>query len=903
MNPKRRTALISRLANGIGHIATDFERFGGLFIQALLELPLDHRGLNLLGYPVAGVVDSTNGDGKVVVEYSDRKDYFSGDMDKARGDLAHALAGAQKAEKVFLLSGQPSRPQIAQEFERQALAMPEMMGRTLFLWGSVEIATQLVDKLIVSDAVVRRLSPYLPDLERIRDEEAASRMVPEPSDNWLPRDDIDAEITNRLKQNPVLAIAGVGGLGKTASAQIYAHLHQHEYHLRIWLDGDEIRRVEELQAVPLLRMGESRNVVDLMQTLPCLLVIDDAPADLDIKALEKICGKGTHVLLTQRSTVARSFNLPMLDRAQSRTLLGLAVMPCPETVLDTIWETVKGHPLTLSLILAAVNEGATWDNILKDCEAIGEMEAGGRRLTDVLLERLRTSLARELSIFSWSGLPICDEDFLSFAIKPLGIRKLKSNSLTAPDRNRAVRLHDVVHAALDETWCTPERATELEQLLDAYLIEASRGEGLDLWRNARILLPKLEALVLGGETPPSFLFALLTTWDALETKPELVGDPLEIVQRMMGRKPLPLETNMAIEAIEQLFLYDKERQDPKAAERLRGRLVAFDEMLDLPDLTARETAELLHHKGKALKRLGEQVAAAELFEQVLAGPFPLHEARLQLVDLYKGNSEKQARATQLVDEMLGPDANAEGLAYSVLLGIIERLPSGSGQWRSALIDRHAASIERTIVSAANAGAQHAFDAFAALGRYISLERPEMFRSIFDALPDVELERLQSDRERASRAEIYCEAARLSPTTASQLREKARVHYTTIVKPMLFHHQRHAELLIDMGRAADAEVLLRHATSLDTEWLERLMARSRLAQGDAKDAKEWIDRALLRLTNERFRSEFLELRYDIRHALGDEEASGDLEGALAASQKDKERLRLQEKLDDLRNMGR
>lgn len=71
---------------------------------------------------------------------------------------------------------------------------------------------------------------------------------------------------------------------------------------------------------------------------------------------------------------------------------------------------------------------------------------------------------------------------LSFAIKPLGIRKLKGNSLTAPDRNRAVRLHDVVHASLDGSWCTNERSVELEHLLDTYLVEASRGEGLDLWR-------------------------------------------------------------------------------------------------------------------------------------------------------------------------------------------------------------------------------------------------------------------------------------------------------------------------------------------------------------------------------------------------------------------------------------
>ncbi len=899
MNPKRRTALISRLANGIGYIATDFERFGGLFVQALLELPLDHRGLNLLGYPVAGVVDTTTGDGKVAVEYSDRKDYFSGDMDKARGDLAHALAGAPSAEKIFLLSGQPSRPQVAQEFERAMLDLPEMEGKTLYLWGAVEIATQLVDNLILSDAVVRRLSPYLPDLERIREEEAASRMVPEPLPSWLPRDDIDVAIAERLRQKPVLAIGGVGGLGKTATVQAFAHRHQDDYEVRIWLDGDEIRRVDDLQAVPLLRAGESRNVVGLMQTLRCLLVIDDAPPNLDMMALERICGQGTHVLLTQRSTDAQSFDLPMLDRLQSSALLGLAPVKCPEAVFDKIWVTVKGHPLTLSLILAAVNEGATWDDILEDCEVIGEMEVGGRRLTDVLLERLRASLTKELSVFAWSGLPVCDEDFLSFAIKPLGIRKLKGNSLTAPDRNRAVRLHDVVHASLDGSWCTNERSVELEQLLDTYLVEASRGEGLDLWRNARVLLSKLEDMVARGGTPPSFLFALLTTWDALETRPELVGEPLEIVRRMAGRKPGPLEINTVIESIEQLFLYDKERHDPAAQDRLRDRLVAFDKMLELPSLTLRETAELLHHKGKALKRLGDRSAAADLFERVLSGPVPLHEARLQLVDLYKGQAEKETRATQLVDEMLGPGANTDGLTYSVLLGVIERLPSGSGRWRAELIDRHAASIEQTIVSAANAGAQHAFDAFAALGRYISLERPEMFRSIFDGLPEVELERLQSDRERAARAEIFCEAARLSPASAVELREKARAHYLAIVKPMQFHHQRHAELLIDMGKPEDAETILRQKTSLDTEWLERLMARCRLGQADADGALKWVDSALAKLSAERFRSEFLELRHDIRNALGEDAAVMDLEAAVAASQKENERLRLQRKLDDLR----
>jgi hypothetical protein len=37
------------------------------------------------------------------------------------------------------------------------------------------------------------------------------------------------------------------------------------------------------------------------------------------------------------------------------------------------------------------------------------------------------------------------------------------------------------------------------------------------------------------------------------------------------------------------------------------------------------------------KRLGDLPAAAKLFESVLSGPSPLHEVRLQLIDIYRTN--------------------------------------------------------------------------------------------------------------------------------------------------------------------------------------------------------------------------------------------------------------------------
>jgi hypothetical protein len=49
MNPKRRIAQIDRLAGAIGYIGPNFERFGGIFLDCLLELPINHQGVNLVG--------------------------------------------------------------------------------------------------------------------------------------------------------------------------------------------------------------------------------------------------------------------------------------------------------------------------------------------------------------------------------------------------------------------------------------------------------------------------------------------------------------------------------------------------------------------------------------------------------------------------------------------------------------------------------------------------------------------------------------------------------------------------------------------------------------------------------------------------------------------------------------
>jgi|GEM_PF-772162 len=898
MHPKRRFSLIETLAQGIEQVGPEFERFAGILIGALSQVRMTHAGVNLRGYPVAGVVDSESDDGRQAVEYSDRRGYFDGSMKKAEGDLLKVLEDRPAAEHIYLVAGERSRPQKTAEFRVQVLAWPQMVGKALSILGSQELAAEIVDHLLLDEQAVGRLSPYLADLQRIAEVEAAAELVPALPPGTLLRTDVDNEIVSRLSTGPVLSISGMGGLGKSIAAMAYADAHRESYQIRIWLDGDDVKRAESLRAFPLVRAEDPRNIAGLLETGGCLLVIDDARSDLSIEALTKFCGEGSHVILTGRLAPPGAYEPPLLTREEAWTMLQEPGSPCSPAIFETIWATVNGYPLCLSLLRATARSGVPWDDLADDCRVVGKLlDESGERLVDRLLDRLKDKLQQELSVFLWAGQPDVDAAFLTREVSPVGVRNLKAFGLTSVDRGAVVRLHDVVFAALKSLpLCDEARSAELDRAIMSFIVKVADEPGLRLWNLVRALRPKLEIMVESGIDDGSCLFGLLAVWESDEVRLDLVGDPIVAASQLPQIRRGPLSVITIIETVEQLFLLEKSQGERVAREGLEKRLPVFTILAALPDLTPKETAQIQHHEGKALKRLGRPREAAERFEVVLAGPYPMDEARLQLVTIYRSNSDKTAETIALVDAVFDRWAEGHEVTYSVILGLIEKLPAGEGYWRNEIIARHSDAITFTIVDASKQGVGQGPQAFAPLGRFISTEMPDLFWEIFTQIPAPALEGMNADSDRFAWAEIFAEAARVPEADAAAMRVDALRYYDAMERPYDFHVQRRAELLIDSGRSAEAEmVLLDLAEKKSTEWVERLLARTRFALGDPESALLRIDAALAKLSSEHFRSEFLELRYDIRTALNEANAVRDLESAIAASQKTAESRRLAERL--------
>ena len=119
---------------------------------------------------------------------------------------------------------------------------------------------------------------------------------------------------------PVLDL-GCRRLRQVQAATAYASAKRSEYQTCMWIDGDELRRNEDLKAIRISRGGLDRNVGAMLSTRVCLLIIDDATDNISASELGKFCGPGSGVILTRRRSHVGDLSMPMLGEGEAREIL------------------------------------------------------------------------------------------------------------------------------------------------------------------------------------------------------------------------------------------------------------------------------------------------------------------------------------------------------------------------------------------------------------------------------------------------------------------------------------------------------------------------------------------------------------------------------------------------------
>ncbi len=873
MNPQTRNLLIQRVIDSLAIMGPGsiFERFSVVLVERLRDVRLVQRGSSVGGSPVGGALDAVSEDGRVVVEASIVKGYFSGAMTKPWGDLEHTLQLAPGAEDIYLLSSQRAETGVIEEMVNTAIKQDRMKGRRLHLMDSRSIAEVIIDTLMLQDDAVDDLAQHLPVLGDIRDDHPASLRAPPVSPLYVPNGTVDAELDRRLETETCLEIGGIGGIGKSQSAAACLLRSEDRFEYRFWVSGREIDSAERLSSVPVRRGGAERNVSALLRRNRTFLVIDDANPGLAVDQLATLCGPGSRILITRQNPSSGAFAMPTMEERQARELLGKGLDSKPSSrAFQTIWRAVGGHPLSLVMLNAAAREGAPWSELAGDLENIAMLPADGARLADRILGRLRPALEEELSMFQWAGQTHCDRAFFRHVMGPLRLRAFERHGLTAPEGAASIRIHDIVFTALKSLdWLTEERARRIDGHLEAFIVQQIREDGHGLHLIAAQLRDKITSNVANGDRRPAFLYALAMIWMGSAIPVHLLPDPVEEARRLrsLSASDNDVAILVVLETIEATGRRLRQTSGNDAAKTwLSTVLGSYDDLAAMSDLNPRQAAEIKHHRAKTLRILGQHSEAERLFEEVVAS-YPLNDAKLQLLRSVGRTAQGHEDARRYASDIIAAKLDGGSVSPSLLMALGDALNGARATWAGDLIERHEELFLSEALYSAAIGIPQGYHSVASFIRALVWHAPGRVDEVLARLPEPTPLMLDDDQSRGGYGEIMLLAAEVGDRSAYL--NRALDAYEALKAPDHYQRRKLGETLHKLGRNEDAETVLEPIDDKGGRiWLAHNLSQVKLALGKHDDALELADEAVVgaRGVNEKYLSSFLLQRAKVKIAL-------------------------------------
>lgn len=907
MSPELRRFLITELIKGIGTVGPQYEEFGTRLVDHIVNDKMQHRGLNPHGHPVGHVVDSVSETGVVAAEYSAEQDYFESPFSKIFKDLRHSRKLHPQAKRVLLLSSHECGPKAHTQLVNLRARIKRCMGLDLEILDSRRQAEYIVDRLLLNDAAIDAISPFLAPLDKVRTEFAASNLVPQLSAGYLRRANVESEVVRLIRTERFAALAGLSGTGKSETTVAVARELAGEFEMVVWVPAETIQAVDDLHAVDVERRCNKLNLFHLLRERSCLVILDDLRFGLSATELKHHCGEKSAILVTRQSAFDGDVRIPFLDRDEARTLLEQNVAGgCPDNVFDVVWNTVGGHPLALRLLNAGVRHGS-WDELSGDCAAIGQYPDGDRvqRLADRLLGRLERLLEKELAFFAWCSSARVDRSFARRVLSSVGLRKLDDACLLVADRNDVLRLHDIVLSAISTLLLPVEKyATGFDEVLDSYVEDLVFGtpSALSFLTFCQVHGSKLDTLLRANPDRSTCLYCLTHTWSDQGVDLPLLGNPISRANAITSSgAPKDIEVCAVCEAIEAIYRKVKHDSGLEAArEVLERNLTVFTSLAAAPGISAYGRRTALHHHAKALRNLQRYDEAIAICESILAElSSPATKLLLARLLIFSKDKKTVERAKDLLFELLEEAKTSPATAeISITLAAIETL----GRWQlkdyfRESLARFGGLVTDYIIESAARGFDLAFVAFASIGRELRYSDQPLFVYVFEHLPRRTPDETRDDKEQAAWGDILLAASEAaSLNQRERLATEALRFYEALQKPNPYNLQQQGHALVLLNRLADAAELLQPVVAGNPNpWNRYWLSKALFGLGDSRTALTLIDQALDDPKAKTFKAALHQHRWEIRKAGGDASAIDDLQMAYELCEDEKHKASLAAKL--------
>ena len=877
---------------------TQFEDLCKVILYLILDRDdILHKGCNLNGKPVSCAVDTKTEDCRIVGQSGTDTDYFTkANLEKPMGDIRGTMKNDPLCEVLYLFSNQ--RATDAQHTSLVAKINADKLKPKfeVKVYDAEKIAETIYDN--VNSPKCNDVWQYLTESHLFYAIYPKQNSIPQSSAHYIPRIKESTELQALLRNQPVVEVVGVSGIGKSEFAKQAAKEISQDFESLLWVNGNDFGN---LDSVRICQFGNDINLRFALENYKCLVIVDNlnkAVSEFN-EAFQNANRHDSKCIITslkQHLENKQTYCLPYMEDELVGKYIDGFNLGLSESERKGLVALVAGYPLAINMICSSVKNGHfTIGEMLADGALQDMEEEHDQKLSKRIVGKIYVQYACDLDLLAYIDCLNISSEFLKEIFGPIKFKNLCQYSILQQDDVYTVRIHQVVLDAIKSMAKLPN-IKDLANKTSCYLDEKNRQKDIPFFNLFRHNASFIDKVCQNAETSDEQKKVIL--YSRLQAE-NTFGDPSRYVSLINELTLQPAESLydcllMAERNEIELSTTNRENINEKA----RNMIVELCGVLE--NATSKDIKfELLHHIGKLYAKLKDEKKAKQYFEQALTIRPKAYATMLQLAKIASiSKPPDTVKAKEYVSAILDDNIKGCNVPLTIILACYSDFLSKKPY--ADLADKYIANdfedFSEVILNSLLSFNNQAVPTLASLAYTFAYEKPEFMREAIELLQELPAASTDNTYIKAY-AKLKAVEYKLENDKST---DKAKIvlasakHYFGLLKLEEkdkrqnndYMRKRYQELLMD---AEDWNGALNFSTCFDDKesvFFFQNLAKIYRGLHDFDNAISNIDKAISKTTDIDYKSSFLWNKAEIMHDMGDNTCVQILQEAISMRKDDK-----------------
>ena len=454
---------------------TQFEDLCKVLLSLILNDAVLHKGCNLNGKPVPFAVDVKTDDCKIVGQSGTDTDYFTkNDLEKPMNDIQGTKRNNPLCEILYLFSNQ--RATDAQHASLVAKISTESPSFEVKIYDAEKIAETIYDN--VNNPRCSDVWQFLSEGYQFYTLFPKKNCIPQSSIHYVARLQETKAFQEKIRQQPLVEIVGVSGIGKTEFAKQVAKDISQNFEAVFWVDGNDYK---DLDSVKLCQFAYDVNLRFVLQNYKCLVIVDNLNDNVlqfrdEYNTANKHESRCIVTTIKQQFDNEQTYNLPYMQEDLIGNVIDSFCLEDNITQIDRdkLIKLTAGYPLAVTMVCSLIKEGDfSVDDLLEE-GALQELEDDrNKRISERIIGKIYERYKESLDLLGYMNNLTIASEYIESVVSKIHLTYLRKYSILQQADAYSYRLHQIVLDAIKYVHQQPNKPVFAEKLT-AYLDKKNR---------------------------------------------------------------------------------------------------------------------------------------------------------------------------------------------------------------------------------------------------------------------------------------------------------------------------------------------------------------------------------------------------------------------------------------------